>query len=103
MGRMKKRVSAGLNAFFHLEPHIFEQMFNGSLLAIAKRWMNLNVHQYGNGEINYSYNVILYNCKNEGTRARYNHIVFFFLSKNKKQIAEWYISVETIYMSFENL
>ena len=37
MERMKKRVNTGLNAFFHLEPHIFEQMFNGSLLAIAKR------------------------------------------------------------------
>lgn len=26
MERMKKRVSTGLNAFFHLEPHIFEQI-----------------------------------------------------------------------------
>ena len=59
-------------------------MFNGSLLAIAKRWMNLNVHQYGNGQINYSYNVILYNCKNEGTRARYNHIVFFFFKQKQE-------------------
>lgn len=51
-GKDEKKSKCSLNAFFHLEPHIFEQMFNASLLAIAKRWMNLNVHQYGKGQIN---------------------------------------------------